>query len=132
MPQQHIHFDHLIFSPGDVDLAYSPLRDGVSQDTYVLGAFNPGLCRLPNGNLLMMVRVAEALSTPVYDDEVHCIRWQQNGYTIDGWPVSKVNMSDPRVFSIKDYKFSVLAITSLSWLLPVELNEDGSQVLLVH
>jgi len=29
--------------------------------TYVLGAFNPGFARLPNGNLLLMVRVAEAL-----------------------------------------------------------------------
>ena len=30
-----------------------------------MGAFNPGLARLPNGNLLLMVRVAEALKEPV-------------------------------------------------------------------
>jgi predicted GH43/DUF377 family glycosyl hydrolase len=132
MPAQHLISDQLIFSPGDVDLAHSPLRKGLEQETYVLGAFNPGLCRLPNGNLLLLVRVAEALSQPVYNDEVHCIRWQQDGYTVDGWPLAKTNMSDPRVFKINEYKFTVLAVTSLSWLLPVELNPDGSQIRTIH
>ena len=56
--------DYLIFRPDDVDLSRSPLRRGVTEPTYVLGAFNPGLARLPNGNLLLMVRVAEALREP--------------------------------------------------------------------
>ena len=56
----YILYDQVIFSPDDVDLSYSPLRNGLKEKTFVLGAFNPGLCRLPNGNLLMMVRVAEA------------------------------------------------------------------------
>ena len=61
-----IKSDQLIFTPDDVDLAYSPLKKDLSQEpTYVLGAFNPGLCRLPNNNLLMMVRIAEALVNPV-------------------------------------------------------------------
>jgi hypothetical protein len=51
--------DYLIFRPDDVDLAQSPLRRSIAEATYVLGAFNPGLARLPNGNLLLMVRVAE-------------------------------------------------------------------------
>ena len=59
--------DYLIFHPTDVDLRRSPLRRSLDAPTHVLGAFNPGLARLPNDNLLMMVRVAEALSEPVVD-----------------------------------------------------------------
>jgi hypothetical protein len=56
--------DTLILVPDDIDLTRSPLAGQLAEETYVLGAFNPGLTRLPNGNLLMMVRVAEALRTP--------------------------------------------------------------------
>ena len=35
----------------------------------------PGMTRLPNGNLLLMVRVAEALREPIRDGMVHAIRW---------------------------------------------------------
>ncbi len=66
--------DYLIFRPLDVDLERSPLRRSLGAATYVLGAFNPGLTRLSNGNLLLMVRVAEALSDPVAEDHVHAIR----------------------------------------------------------
>ncbi|MDQ2718889.1 MAG: glycosidase [Bacteroidota bacterium] len=131
MPE--IKSDQIIFSPGDVDLSFSPLRNGLKEATYVLGAFNPGLCRLPNGNLLMMVRVAEALSNPVLSDKVHCVRWdKENGYTTDEWSLSEVNMTDPRKFRINAYKFPVYVLTSLSWLLPVELDEDGSSVKKIH
>ena len=44
-----IKSDRLIFIPDEVDLSFSPLRKNLSQATYVLGAFNPALCRLPNG-----------------------------------------------------------------------------------
>ena len=125
----YINSDHLIFSPGDVDISRSPLRRGLTVKTYVLGAFNPGLCRLPNGNLLMMVRIAEALENPVADDKAHCIRWDaEKGYVTDGWPLSDVTMEDPRKFRINAYHFPVYALTSLSWLLPVELNRDGTAV----
>lgn len=129
---QHIKSDHLIFIPDQVDLAHSPLRNGLIEKTYVLGAFNPGLCRLPNGNLLIMVRVAEALCDAVVDNKVKSIRWQNNGYTTDSWAVADVNMNDPRSFKFNTYKFPVLGLTSLSWLLPVELNEDGSVIKQVH
>jgi predicted GH43/DUF377 family glycosyl hydrolase len=129
----YINSDHLIFSPGDVDITQSPLRRGLTVNTYVLGAFNPGLCRLPNGNLLMMVRIAEALENPVFDDKAHCIRWDvDKGYVTDGWPLSDVTMEDPRKFRINAYHFPVYALTSLSWLLPVELNRDGSAVRKIH
>ena len=50
--------DALVFTPDDVDLSRSPLAGKIDAETYVLGAFNPGMTRLPNGNLLLMVRVA--------------------------------------------------------------------------
>jgi len=113
-------FDYLIFTPDDVDLSHSPLHKELHEKTYVLGAFNPGLCRLLNGNLMMMVRVAEALSKPVVDDKVHSIRWdKENGFVTDKWPLAEVDMHDPRKFKINAYKFPVYALTSLSWLLPV-------------
>jgi len=128
-----IKYDVLIFSPGDVDLSFSPLTNGLKAKTYVLGAFNPGLCRLQNGNLLIMVRVAEALLQPVMDNKVHGIRWDEgNWYLTDAWPLSDVTMTDPRKFRINDYSFPVYGLTSLSWLLPVELNEDGSFIRQIH
>ncbi len=128
-----IQSDHLIFTPDNVDLSQSPLRNGLTNSTYVLGAFNPGLCRLPNGNLLLMVRVAEALTNPVVNNHAHCIRWDnEKGYVTDAWPLEKVNMSDPRKFKINAYGFGVYALTSLSWLLPVELTPDGSAIKHIH
>lgn len=133
MDKTFIKSDRLIFTPNDVDLTYSPLRRELQEKTYVLGAFNPGLCRLPNGNLMMMVRVAEALSNPVGKEKVHCIRWdEEKGYVTDPWPLADVDMKDPRKFRINAYGFPVYALTSLSWLLPVELNEDGSAIKCVH
>jgi predicted GH43/DUF377 family glycosyl hydrolase len=124
--------DYLIFTPGDVDLTRSPLRASLDAETYVLGAFNPGLTRLPNGNLLMMVRVAEALKEPVSGDHVHAIRWADGRYLLDPHPLTAVNMSDPRQFEVGGSPFRMLALTSLSWLLPVELDVDGRNIVAIH
>src|SRR3546814_14821480 len=77
--------DRLIFGPDDVDLSRSPLAGHLDAETFVLGAFNPGLARLPNGNLLMLVRVAEALREPVSNGHVHSIRWDEGRYVRDAW-----------------------------------------------
>ncbi|WP_294393495.1 glycosidase [uncultured Sphingomonas sp.] len=124
--------DSLIFTPDDVDLARSPLRRSLSVPTYVLGAFNPGMTRLPNGNLLLMVRVAEALSEPVEDDHVRAIRWTPAGYVLDDHPLAGVNMSDPRQFDVGGGNYRMLALTSLSWLLPVEITPDGRGIVAIH
>ena len=125
--------DHLIFAPEDVDLAQSPLRNGLKESTFVLGAFNPGLCRLHNGNLMIMVRVAEALTEPVYNNQVHCIRWDaENKFVINEWQLEDADMKDPRSFVLKNYPFPVCAVTSLSWLLPVELNKDATEIIKIH
>lgn len=124
--------DFLIFCPDDVDLTRSPLRRGINEPTYVLGAFNPGLTRLPNGNLLLMVRVAEALREPVEGEYVRSIRWSPDGYALDAHPLDAVDFTDPRQIVLPGAGHRKLALTSLSWLLPVELTPDGRSMEAVH
>ncbi len=124
--------DYLIFRPDDVDLTRSPLRGSIDAPTYVLGAFNPGLTRLPGGNLLLMVRVAEALVDPVDGDCARAIRWTPSGYVLDRHPVSGIDMGDPRQFALKDRRPPLLGLTSLSWLLPVEISGDARTIVKVH
>lgn len=124
--------DRLIFTPNDVDLSRSPLRGHFEDETYVLGAFNPGMTRLANGNLLLMVRVAEALREPVRDRHIRAIRWVDGRYVLDAWPIDQVDTADPRKFMIPGGGWKVMALTSLSWLLPVELDAAGTRVEAVH
>ncbi|MDB5687540.1 MAG: glycosidase, partial [Rhizorhabdus sp.] len=128
--------DRLILAPDDIDLGRSPLAGHLDAETYVLGAFNPGLTRLANGNLLMMVRVAEALKTPIRDGHVHAIRWTDEGgtprYVLDGWPLEHADTADPRKFMLRGGGWKVMALTSLSWLLPVELRPDGLDIVAIH
>jgi predicted GH43/DUF377 family glycosyl hydrolase len=125
-------YDALVFTPHDVDLSRSPLAGKVEAETYVLGAFNPGLTRLANGNLLMMVRVAEALRHPIHDGTIRAVRWDEGRYLLDAWPLQLVDTADPRKFMMRGGGWKVMALTSLSWLLPVELNPDGARVEAVH
>jgi len=125
--------DKLVFRPDDVDLRYSPMRESLDAETYVLGAFNPGLTKLPNGNLLIMVRVAEALKNPVTGDKIHAIGWGPDGYKLEAFSLDEVITDDPRKFVLKKYlPTTVYALTSLSWLLPVELSPDGMDIIKVH
>lgn len=128
--------DRLVITPHDVDLARSPLAGQLDAETYVLGAFNPGLTRLANGNLLAMVRVAQALRHPIRDGKVHSIRWTDDGaggrYVLDAWPLEQADTSDPRKFMLHGANWRVMALTSLSWLLPVELSPDGLDIVTTH
>jgi beta-1,2-mannobiose phosphorylase / 1,2-beta-oligomannan phosphorylase len=124
--------DQLVLAPDDIDLAQSPLAGCLNAETYVLGAFNPALTRLPNGNLLMVVRIAEALRRPVENGRVHAIRWEEGRYVLDAWPLELVDVSDPRKFLIHGGGWKILALTSLSWLLPVELTPDGLKRIAIH
>jgi predicted GH43/DUF377 family glycosyl hydrolase len=124
--------DRLVFCPDDVDLRRSPMAGQLGMETYVLGAFNPGMTRLRNGNLLMMVRIAEALKDPIADGHVHVIRWSEGRFVIDRWPLELADTADPRKFLMRGGGWKVMALTSLSWLLPVELSPDGLEVVAVH
>jgi beta-1,2-mannobiose phosphorylase / 1,2-beta-oligomannan phosphorylase len=124
--------DRLVLLPQDVDLSRSPMAGHLDAETYVLGAFNPGLTRLPNGNLLMMVRIAEALRRPIEDGWVRSIRWDDGRFLLDAWPLDQTDTSDPRKFLIRGGRWRVMALTSLSWLLPVELTPDGLAIVAIH
>jgi predicted GH43/DUF377 family glycosyl hydrolase len=124
--------DRLVLVPDDIDLSRSPLAGQFAAETYVLGAFNPGLTRLPSGNLLLMVRIAEALREPIRDGHVHAIRWEEGRYLLDAWPLEIVDTSDPRKFMLRGGAWRVMALTSLSWLLPVELSPDGLEIVAMH
>jgi beta-1,2-mannobiose phosphorylase / 1,2-beta-oligomannan phosphorylase len=125
--------DWIIFSPDNVEISRSPLRNSLGRETYVLGAFNPGMAKLPNGNLLLMVRIAEALSEPLKDGHIHTIRWEDGKYVIDRYALDEVEAEDPRKFILKRFKPNIVyALTSISWLLPVELAPDGKSIVEVH
>ena len=125
--------DKLVFRPGDVDLKHSPFKKDLGAETFVLGTFNPGFTRLPNENLLIMVRVAEALKEPVIGKQIHAIAWSPEGYRLEAYPLNEVIRDDPRKFTLKKYlPTAVMGLTSLSWLLPVELSADGLQVIEIH
>lgn len=126
--------DKIILAPGDIDLSYSPIGKQLEVETYVLGAFNPGMTRLPSGNLLLMVRIAEALKNPVSDGFISAIRWdERKGFLLDQYKLSEVDTSDPRKIVLKVFlPVPVFALTSFSWLLPVELSPDGVDVIHFH
>jgi beta-1,2-mannobiose phosphorylase / 1,2-beta-oligomannan phosphorylase len=122
--------DQIVLAPPDIDLARSPLRSGSLGETFVLGAFNPALTRLPDGRLLLMVRIAEALEEAVRGDRIHAIRWcPRAGFVVDAHELSAVDATDPRKFRLLAHTSKVMALTSLSWLLPVILDPEGEKVL---
>lgn len=124
--------DRLVITPHDIDLSHSPLRGHFDAETYVLGAFNPGMTRLPNGNLLLLVRIAEALRQPIFDGKVHAICWDDGRYVLDGWPLEFCDTADPRKFLLRGGGWKIMALTSLSWLLPVEVTPDGLEIVDIH
>lgn len=131
---KNFSFDKIVLTPNDIDLSYSPLRKQLDVETYVLGAFNPGMTRLSNGNLMLMVRIAEALRNPVINGKINAIRWDENkGYVLDNYKLDQVDSSDPRKFILKEFLPNpVFALTSISWLLPVELSPDGGNIITIH
>ncbi|HOZ27191.1 MAG TPA: hypothetical protein PK080_07510 [Hyphomonadaceae bacterium] len=124
--------DQIIFRPRDVDLARSPLRGQINDETFVLGAFNPGLTRLPNGNLLLLVRIAEALKNPVRSDHVAILRWSNGRFGIDRHSLEEIDTQDPRELRVRGGLHRTIILTSISWLLPVELSADGSRIIATY
>ena len=124
--------DRLVITPPMIDLERSPLAGHLEAETYVLGAFNPALTKLPNGNLLLLVRIAEALREPVFDGKVHAIRWHNGNFLLDGWPLEFADTADPRKFLLRGGGWKIMALTSLSWLLPVEMSPDGLEIISWH
>ncbi len=126
-------FDKILFAPSDVDTQKLPVGQTIGEETYVLGAFNPGFCRLPNGNTLMMVRVAEALTNPRVGDSLQILRYDAgiNSFTVERYDAHQFDYSDPRKYKFQEAE-DVYALTSLSWLLPVELDAEGKSIIKIH
>jgi len=126
-------FDKILFGPADIDPAKLPIGLSTGQETYVLGAFNPGFCRLPNGNTLMMVRVAEALKEARSGDTLGVLRFdaEKQKFEIDQYLAKDIDFSDPRKYRFKNAG-PVYALSSLSWLLPVELDAQATSIVKIH
>ncbi len=134
MKSPHIFSDKILFSPRDIDREKCPIHIKTGLETTILGAFNPGMTRLPNGNLLLMVRVAEAIKEPIKEGRFRFIRWIPGGdYRVEEHPTFQLDTSDPRKFRFLEYEnIRVFGLTSFSWLLPVELSPDGLSLLNIH
>src|SRR5262249_19655363 len=66
-------------------------------------------------------------------EEVLSLRWHEGRrYVVDRFPRGGVNDKDPRQLQLAQHHYRTLILTSLSWLLPVELSPDGSEVVRVH
>jgi beta-1,2-mannobiose phosphorylase / 1,2-beta-oligomannan phosphorylase len=130
--------DIKIFSPKDIPKDKHILGNLLKKKTKILATFNPGLTRLKNKNLLMMVRIAEQLIDVETKTHVQAIRFdpKKKKFIIDKFPKSSLDKSDPRLFLI-DYKNSsakkkAAILTSMSYLLPVELTPDGLNIVKIH
>ena len=53
--------DKIVFSPENISINFCPVAKDTGKETFILGTFNPGMARLKNGNILLMIRIAEAL-----------------------------------------------------------------------
>lgn len=126
--------DNIIFAPENINSANYLIRNATGLDTYILGTFNPGLCRLDNGNLLLMVRVSESLKDPIREGKFQYIRWSPtHEYIIEEHPTFQLDTTDPRKFRFLEYDhLKVYGLTSFSWLLPVELSSDGLKIVTIH
>ena len=70
--------DKIVFSPKDIPESFRPIGKKLGKKTHILATFNPGVTRLANGNVLLMVRVAEALTNPIKGNKIGSIRWDKN------------------------------------------------------
>ncbi len=132
-PEMEYPFDKILLNPHDIDPKELPVGQGTGLETYVFGTLNPGLCRLPNGNLLMMVRIAEALSEPRTGNETQVLRYNTltGSFDVNHYQTRDLDFADPRKYRFKN-EGEIYALTSLSWLLPVELDSEGTQVIEIH
>ncbi|MCD6440995.1 MAG: glycosidase [Candidatus Marinimicrobia bacterium] len=134
MQQSKVVKDKIILSPKEIDIQLCPIHQKTGLETYILGAFNPALTRLSNGNLLLMARIAESLKEPIKDQKFRMIRWHPvDKYIIEEHSAEHLDTRDPRKFRFLEHAFvKVYGLTSFSWLLPVETTPDGLSIIRIH
>jgi hypothetical protein len=69
-----------------------------------------------NANLLLMVRVAEALLHPMSNAKLHALKWREGRHIVHAWPLELANTAYPRKFMLHGNGWRIMALTSLSWL----------------
>lgn len=127
--------DKIVFSPENISINFCPVAKDTGKETFILGTFNPGMTRLKNGNILLMIRIAEALKGFKGKDVVYTPRMdlKKKKFVLDTYPRKDVKFSDPRHFDIIQANGEpALRLTSISWLLPVELSPDGMKIVKIH
>ncbi|TKJ16989.1 glycosidase [Candidatus Woesearchaeota archaeon B3_Woes] len=127
--------DKIVFGPDYVSIDFCPVAKDTGQETFLLGTFNPGMTRLKNGNVLLMIRMAETLKGFKGKDVVYTPRMdlKKKKFVLDTYPRKHVKFSDPRHFDIKQPNGeTAIRLTSVSWLLPVEMSPDGMKVVKIH
>ena len=127
--------DKVVFSPENISINFCPVAKDTGKETFILGTFNPGMSRLKNNNILLMIRIAEALKGFKGKDFVFTPRMnlKKKKFVLDSYPRKDVKFSDPRHFDITQANGEpALRLTSISWLLPVELSPDGMKIVKIH
>lgn len=127
--------DKIIFSPGDIDPDFRPVGKDTGKETFIVGTFNPGMTRLKNNNILLVIRVAEALKKPIGKGYVLTPRMdsKKKKFVLDKFPRKIIKFKDPREIDIiQENKSIAMRLTGISWLLPVELTPDGLEIIKIH
>lgn len=127
--------DRIVFNPGNIDPDFRPMGKGTGKKTFIQGTYNPGMARLKNGNILLIIRVAEHLEKPVEKNYVFSPRMdvKEKKYVLDMFPRKIVGFKDPREIDIiQQNKTIAVRLTGISWLLPVELTPNGMEVVKIH
>ena len=57
--------NRIVFSPGDIDPDFRPFEKDTGKETFIQDTYNPGMTRLKNGNILLIIIVAGHLEKPV-------------------------------------------------------------------
>ena len=132
--------DKIVFSPESIKESFRPIGKRLKKETKILATFNPGAVKLANGNILLMVRVAEAIVNPIKGNKIGSIRWdEKKGYVIDYYKKKDTNLEDPRAIKINNssfqfifpllfYKFFFQIIMKISKIISKALNISNTSV----
>ena len=127
--------DRIVFSPGDIREDFRPVGKDTGKETFIQGTYNPGMTRLKNGHILLMVRVAEHLRQVTEQNRVLSPRWdvKKKKYVIDYYPKKIARFMDPRQIDLMQPNRTIaMRLTGISWLLPVEMNPGGMEIVKIH
>ena len=130
-----IHEDKIVFSPNDLNKDIRPLQEDIKDETEIIGTFNPGMTTLLNGNILLMIRVAEAIKNYELDDYILTPRFEatKNKFIVDKYPIETIKIKDPRLFELQqENRTTTLRLTSISWFLPIEINPENLSIVKIH